>query len=177
MQSETSQCVLFDWGDTVMRNFSQFEGPMHAWPQVEPVTGIRTALRILKRTSALALATNAVDSGENEIRRALQRCDLSDYFDHIFCFRKLGIRKPEAAFYSGILDRLGLLTTEVFMVGDDLDGDVLAANALGLPAVWFNPSSDQSHSGALCRTIHDLGELPSALSELGANVAPSESIS
>jgi HAD superfamily hydrolase (TIGR01509 family) len=170
MQDETSQCVLFDWGNTVMRNFTQFEGPMHSWPRVEPVPGIHTALQVLRRSSTLALATNAVDSDENDIRMALQRCNLSDFFDHVFCFRQLGVRKPEAAFFSGIVDRLGLLTTQVFMVGDDLHGDVLAANAVGLPAVWFNATSDQSHSGVLCRTVHNLSDLPSALHELGARV-------
>lgn len=170
LHSEASQSVLFDWGNTVMRTFPQFEGPMQSWPRVEPVPGVRAALQVLKRSSVLALATNAVDSDENDIRAALERCDLSYFFDHVFCFRQLGVRKPEPAFYAGILERLRILPASVFMVGDDLDADVLAANAVGIAAVWFNPGSAESCSGLLHRTVHDLNGLPSALRELGARV-------
>lgn len=170
LQSETPQCVLFDWGNTVMRNFPQFEGPMQSWPRVEPVPGICTALQVLKRSSILALATNAVDSDEKEIRMALERCDLSRFFDHVFCFRQLGVRKPESAFYTGILGRLNIPPKLVYMVGDDIDADVFAANAVGISAIWFNPRSGESRSGLLYRTVHDLNRLPSALNELGADV-------
>ena len=167
MQGEKSQCVVFDWGDTVMRNFPQFEGPMCSWPRVEAVPGIRAGLEVLGRSSILALATNAVDSDEADIRKALERCDLSEYFDRVFCFRQLGVRKPEGAFYRGVLDQLGMPPASAFMVGDDLEADVLAANTVGIRAVWFNAASTESRTGDLHRTVHDLGQLPAALRELG----------
>jgi putative hydrolase of the HAD superfamily len=31
----TNRCLLFDWGDTLMRVFPEYVGPMAAWPKVE----------------------------------------------------------------------------------------------------------------------------------------------
>jgi FMN phosphatase YigB (HAD superfamily) len=171
MRSTKPQCILFDWGDTVMRNFPEFEGPMHLWPNVEPVPDIGPALQSLQPTSTLALATNAVDSGEDDIRKALQRCDLGGFFDVVFCFRKLGFRKPDRAFYGAILEGLGLEAQSVFMVGDTFESDVRAANGVGISAVWFNPTSEESRSGPLHRTIHELRDLPAALRALGARIS------
>ncbi len=168
MRSTKPQCILFDWGDTVMKNFPDFEGPMHLWPHVEPVPGIRTALRSLQPTSILALATNAADSEEDDIRKALDRCDLGEFFEVVFCFRKLGIRKPHKAFYGAVLEGLRLPAQSVFMVGDTFESDVLAANAVGIAAVWFNPSSEETHSGPLHNTVRDLNSVPQALRALGA---------
>ena len=43
MKREPS-CILFDWGDTLMRVFPEFEGPMFTWPRVEVVSGIKETL-------------------------------------------------------------------------------------------------------------------------------------
>jgi len=169
-QVDRPQCVLFDWGDTVMRVLPQFDGPMETWPRVEPVQGVHAVLQALRPCATLALATNAADSDEAAIRKALARCDLSALFDHVFCFRALGHRKPEPSFFEAILAALQLPPTSVFMVGDSFPSDVSAANAAGLPAVWFNSHSLESRTGPLHRTIHELGALSGALSSLGAHI-------
>ena len=156
-----------DWGDTVMRNLP-FEGPMSAWPEVEEIPGVRSVLESLQPSFTIALATNAEHSDEAEIRKALDRCDLSRWFDRVFCFRQVGHRKPEPAFYRAILEDLALEGSSVFMVGDSLTGDVRAANAVGISAVWFNPGSEHAHDGPGHRTIHRFEDLPRALRALGA---------
>lgn len=170
MTKESNQAILFDWGDTVMRNFPSFAGPMFTWPTVEEIPGIRAALEALHPSFTVALATNAVDSDERDIRRALGRCGLSDYFDFIFCFLQVGHRKPEPEFYKAVLKSLGLPASEVFMVGDSFDGDVSAANAQGMAAIWFNPDSEISKNGLAHRTIHRFEDLLPALHELGARL-------
>jgi len=167
-RSSTNKMVLFDWGDTVMRNFPSFSGPMHAWPRVEEIPGVRTALEILRPSFRIGLATNAEDSNETDIRRALMRCGLSDAFDSVFCTRQIGHRKSERAFYLRILETLEIDASDVFMVGDSLEGDVQVANSAGISAVWFNPGSQVSSSGECHRTIHRFEDLAAALQELGA---------
>ncbi len=151
-----------------MRTFPEFSGPMHAWPEVEELPGVRAALQSLQPSFGIALATNAEDSDEGGIRRALNRCDLSSLFDMVFCFRRIGHRKPESAFYRAVVESLAIDPSDVFMVGDSLEGDVLAANAAEIPAVWFNPGSDDFKSGPHHRTIHRFEDLGAALKELGA---------
>lgn len=171
MTRDRRQAVLFDWGNTVMRCFPSFAGPMHEWPRVEAVQGIRDAIFGLRSESLIALATNAEDSSESDIRRALRRCDLSNLIDDVFCFRDLGHRKPAPAFYLSVLDALGLNASAVFMVGDSLRDDVLAANEVGISAVWFNPASADEHSGEKSRTVHCFEDLAAALRQLGAKVS------
>jgi putative hydrolase of the HAD superfamily len=161
------QALLFDWGDTVMRVLP-FDGPMSEWPEVETVPGIVTALEALAPHFTIGLATNAEDSVEADIRRALDRCRLEPYFDRIFCFREVGHRKPSPEFYRTVLESLDLDPEQVFMVGDSFEGDVLAANELGIRAVWFNPRSHDKPEGTAYRTIHVMEELQGALRSLAA---------
>ena len=69
----TIRVVMFDWGDTVMRNLPGSTGPMAVWPRVEAVPGIAEALSILHPHHHLLLATNAEDSGAGLVRAALAR--------------------------------------------------------------------------------------------------------
>ena len=45
------------------------------------------------------------------------------------------------------------------MVGDGFEKDVLAANAVGIFAVWFNPRLDEDRTGELHVTVHSMQEL------------------
>src|SRR5512139_810619 len=95
--------LLFDWGDTLMRVFPQYPGPMSAWPQVAAMPHALEALSILHPDYTLCLATNAADSTEAEIRLALARVALDPYLDRVYCFRKIGYKKPLPEFFNFIL--------------------------------------------------------------------------
>lgn len=169
VQAGRPQCVLFDWGDAIMRDLPQFDGPMCSWPLVEALDGANEVVAGLKRQFIIALATNAVDSDEDAIRRALERADLERFFDHVFCFRNLGHRKPWAEFFTAILERLGLPAESVFMVGDSFESDVLGANAVEIAAVWLNSRSQESRVSAFHLTAHELRSVPQALRELASS--------
>lgn len=156
-------CILFDWGNTLMRDFIQFSGPMNDWPRVEAIPGAVDVLAALYPNWILAIATNAADSDETEIRAALRRADLDQFIDRIYCFKNTGQRKPEPEFFQYILNDLKISTEEVFMVGDSFKIDVLGANRLGLRAVWFNERSHDVRENGMHCTIYGLGELPDAL--------------
>jgi FMN phosphatase YigB (HAD superfamily) len=158
-------CILFDWGDTLMRDFTEFSGPMKDWPRLEAIPGAAATLAVLHPDWTLALATNAADSYEKDIRLALQRVALARWLDKIYCFREIGLKKPSLAFFQYILDDLKLNLRSICIVGDNYETDVLGANACGMRAVWFNPHSLELRETDLQRTIHDLIALPACLND------------
>lgn len=161
------RCVLFDWGDTLMRVFPEAQGPMSRWPRLEAIPYARETLAALRPGWIVALATNAVDSGETEIREALERVQLDQLVDKVFCYRQVGSRKPSPQYFEFILRDLGLAPSQVTMVGDNYEEDVLGANRSGIRAVWFNPGSQAEPSGEMFRTIHDLRDLEGTLGNWG----------
>ncbi len=159
--------VLFDWGDTVMRVFPGSVGPMAGWPRVEAVPGVRQALAALRPHAVLGLATNAADSYAEEIRAALRRVRLSSYFEKVFCYRSLGVRKPSRRYFAAVLADLGLPSERVVMVGDEWHADVEGALSAGLRAVWYDPSRRGECRHERVRTLHEMSALPRILREWG----------
>jgi HAD superfamily hydrolase (TIGR01509 family) len=166
-----NQCVLLDWGDTVMRVFTEYSGPMEHWPKVEAVPSVSEAVTQIRHDALVCLATNAADSGERAIRNALNRVGLDGLFDRIFCLEVVGYRKPSEAYYQTVLRKLDLPPERVFMVGDDFEVDVLGATAVGIRSVWLNRASEDDRLGALHATVFALDSLVGALDSLGLHRA------
>jgi putative hydrolase of the HAD superfamily len=146
--------VLFDWGDTVMRDNPVLTVPMVEWQTVEAVEGIAEVLAYLRSSGRqVILATSADISNEEQIRGALRRVDLAGYFARIYSFKNTGLPKGEA-FYLHILSDLGIPAAEALMVGDHFAKDIQAANAVGIFAVWFNPRNGETHTDNLHVTAH-----------------------
>jgi putative hydrolase of the HAD superfamily len=151
--------VLFDWGDTVMRDDPANTAPMVEWETVEIVEGIADVLDYLYTSGRrIVLATSANISDETQIWAALRRGGLDRYFSHIYCFKNTNLPKGEA-FYRFILNDLNIPASEAMMVGDHFEKDILNPNSLGIFAVWFNPRSNEDNSDELHITIHTLPEL------------------
>jgi putative hydrolase of the HAD superfamily len=151
--------VLFDWGDTVMRDDPTSTVPMIEWPTVAVVEGIAEVLKYLRSSGRrVVLATSAEISDESQIHGALARGSVDEYFSHIYCFKSTKLPKGEE-FYRHILNDLGIPATDVLMAGDSFQKDVQAANAVGIFSVWFNPKSEETRQGDLYVTVHSMPEL------------------
>ena len=151
--------VLFDWGDTVMRDDPTMSVPMVEWEKVEVIDGITDVLDTLHASRRrIVLATSADVSDESQIIGALARGGLDEYFSHIYCFKNTHLPKGEA-FYHHILDDLNIPTSNALMVGDHFEKDVQIPNSLGMFAVWFNPKSDETRRSDLHVTVHSMEEL------------------
>ncbi len=161
-----SRCLLFDWGDTLMRVVPGFEGPMFTWPRVEVVPGVEEALQELQDEWTLALATNAVDSQERDIWRALERASLENLIERMYCYRTIGHRKPAPEYFDHILSDLGMGRDHVVMIGDTFEVDVLGATRSGIRAIWFNEHGDEERMSEMLLTIHKMSDLPKALAFL-----------
>lgn len=158
--------ILFDWGDTVMKDDSASSVPMVEWKTVEIIPEIESVLEYLQNNGRrIALATSASISTESQIRAALKRVGLDKYFSHIFCFENTGLPKGEE-FYRFILEQLEVRASDALMVGDSFEKDVLDSNSLGIYAVWFNPRSDETQGSEMHITVHSMEELLSFFKSL-----------
>jgi putative hydrolase of the HAD superfamily len=148
--------ILFDWGDTVMRDDPSMTSPMVEWKKVEVIDGIADVLAYLRASGRrIVLATSAEVSDESQIRGALARGGLDRYFSGIYCFKNTHLQKGEA-FYRHILNDLNIPASDVMMVGDHFEKDVQIPNSLGMFAIWFNPSSEETREGNSQVTVHSM---------------------
>ncbi|WP_273024222.1 HAD family hydrolase [Rheinheimera sp.] len=150
---------LFDWGDSLMVDYPQYSGKMYDWPEVSTVVGAQEVLSFLAQRHKLYVATNAAESTEQDIRNAFMRADLAQYISGYFCKATLGLGKGSPEFYLRIASTLAVKPTQLIMVGDSLDKDILPAIAAGLTAVWFKRGRDASDHDNSYRIIRDLRQL------------------
>ena len=160
------QTVLFDWGDTVMRDDPASTIPMVEWQTVEVIEGVADVLAYLHASGRqIVLATSASISDEGQIRGALARGGLDRYFSHIYCFKNTNLPKGEE-FYRHILHDLRISAEDALMIGDGFEKDIQAANAIGIFAVWFDPGSEETHKNDLYVTVHSMKGLRDFLQSL-----------
>lgn len=151
--------ILFDWGDTLMVDDPAQTAPMSEWHAVRGVPGAEQTLRQLTAArKVICLATSANVSDEAQVRTALARVGLEQFISRVFCFKNTGLSKGEA-FYRHILTELQLNPARALMVGDSFEKDVLAANAAGMAAIWFNERTPEQRKGARHLTVHSMDEL------------------
>lgn len=131
------KAVLFDWGDTVMEELPGMSGPMAEWKQVAATPGIRELLAELHGRVEICLATNAGESDQVKVRKALARVGLDEYFGRIYTARDLHSMKPQAAFFQTIMNDLGLTAEECLMVGNSISSDANGAAEAGLHSIWL----------------------------------------
>ena len=161
--------ILFDWGDTVMRDYPERTAPMVEWESVEVIDGIADVLAYLHSTGRrMILATSAEISDESQIRGALARGGLDQYFSRIYCFKNTQLPKGEE-FYRFIINDLQLSPSDALMVGDHFEKDIRVPNALGMSAVWFNPKSVDVRRDEMHFTVHSMGQLRAFFETLDQN--------
>ena len=106
-----------------------------------PFPGALDALRTFRELGIkLALVTN----GAAEVQRAkIERFELAPLFDAIVVEGEFGLGKPEPAVYTHALASLGVSAADAWMVGDNLEWDVVTPRALGMRGIWIarGPSS------------------------------------
>ncbi len=165
----TPHALAFDWGNTLMRVFPEYQGAMVDWPQVAAVDGAAEALRPLSGRFRLYVATNAVDSSADQVKAALDRAGLGDFFEQVFTMHELGSRKPHPDFFTNLAAKIGERPADCVMIGDDLKADVLGPQLAGWQSVWYNPTN-QAAAGLV--PLHDgdidqLAGLPGVVDRLG----------
>ncbi|MFI5357034.1 MAG: HAD family hydrolase [Opitutales bacterium] len=152
--------IVFDWGDTIMKDDLSRTDAMYLWPQVEVVeAGMAETLAGLAASYTLVIATRASASDEAMVRKALTRVRVDHWFSHVFTALRTGGPKTDPRFWQFIMQELGLGSDRLLVVGDNFASDVLVPTRLGIQAVWFNWRSSEERAGENYHTIHRLSEL------------------
>jgi putative hydrolase of the HAD superfamily len=159
--------VVFDWGDTLMSEAGPLDIPMAHWPAVHAIDDAAAVLSSLAERYRLAVATNAVVSDRALVERALERAALRQFIAELFCYRELGVKKAEPAFWDIVVARLAVRRDELVMIGDDLEQDVLAPRRAGIAAVWFNWKRAPHPPDIDVPTIMRLDALPPLIATMG----------
>lgn len=132
------KAIIFDWGDTLMIDYTQYSGPMIEWERVDAVSGVKEVLPIIYKDYICCVASNAGDSDANLMKLALARVELDKFFREFFTSRELGFQKPNIEFFVEILKRLNLKAKEVIMVGNDYIKDIQPAKKVGMSTILYS---------------------------------------
>jgi putative hydrolase of the HAD superfamily len=124
--------------------------------------GAHEALDRLKELGVkLALITNGAAAPQ---RRKVERFALAHRFDHIQIEGEHGFGKPEEQAYRHALSTLGVAASEAWMIGDNLEWEVVAPQRLGIYAIWYDgqgvglPADSAIRPDRIIRSLSELLE-------------------
>lgn len=96
------------------------------------------ALEFLKTCKSKAIPVAIVTDLTADVQfEKISRLGIAPYIQFLVSSEEAGKEKPDAAMFHLALQKLGMKTYDVIMVGDSLRADRAGAEALGIP--WFHP--------------------------------------
>lgn len=107
----------------------------------------------------LALLTNGSATAQ---RRKINRFGLAELFDVVLVEGELGFGKPDFRVYQQAFLALSVAATDTWMVGDNLEWDVAAPQALGVKGIWVDfrgagvPHTNATRPDRIIRALSDL---------------------
>jgi putative hydrolase of the HAD superfamily len=128
--------------------------------QMQLLPGVHDAIDALKGFGVkLALVTNGAAATQ---RAKIVRFALEHRFDHIQIEGEHGFGKPEERAYTHAMEALGVTARDTWMVGDNLEWEVVTPQRLGIYAIWMDAHGDGLPEGSAIkpdRIIRSLSEL------------------
>lgn len=118
----------------------------------------RTVLDTLKDRYNLVLVSNFYGN----IEAILRDFRLEHYFSAIVESAVVGVRKPDPAIYRLGVEAAGVDASEVLVVGDSYDKDIVPAKTVGCKAVWLKGEGwkpeivDESLPDAIIKSLNEL---------------------
>ncbi len=155
----TTTHIIFDWGDTLMRDFPEKQGPMALWETIEVIPNVNKTLQILSRKYILAVATNAGASDTSLMKNALQRGNIAKHFSYFFSSKDLGYAKPDPRFFLEICNQMLVDSSKCAFVGNDYKKDIEGASSTGMKAIFFNHTHLQQNYFTAHKIIFQFDEL------------------
>jgi putative hydrolase of the HAD superfamily len=129
-----------------------YDEALRVWLTIEPVVEVREIVEALRAAGVkCALATNQDEHRGRHMHSALGYGEL---FDDTFYSYELGVAKPDPAYFTKVLERLGLPADAVLFVDDNV-ANVDSARSVGLRAQQWHV--DEGVDALLERLrLHDL---------------------
>lgn len=110
-----------------------------------PIAGAVSLLDAIRERVRLGIITN----GFTQLQQArLERTGLKNYFDVLVISEQVGVAKPHKAIFEHTLALMGNpLPSQVLMVGDNPDSDILGGINAGFHTCWFNQHQREAPQG------------------------------
>jgi FMN phosphatase YigB (HAD superfamily) len=153
------KALIFDWGNTIMRDFPECPGPMASWEHVEWIPFAGEALMKLHHKYICCIASNAGFSNTSLMIDALKRVGAEKYFKYFFSSLDLGFEKPDIRFFAAISMLIGIEPNNCIMIGNDYKKDIEGAKKTGMTTVFFNENNDQRNFPDADYIIQSMQEL------------------
>jgi len=99
------------------------------------IPGTRDMLTTVADRYRLALVSNFTHPPA--VAQILARSDIESCFEEIIISGQLGVRKPHPAIFAELSRRLKLTPEEIIFIGDELQTDIVGAQAAGMRTVWM----------------------------------------
>lgn len=134
---------------------------VHREECIQPFPGAIDTLRALQEGGVrLALLTN----GNAAMQRGkIEKHQLAPFFDCILIEGEFGIGKPDRRVYLHALDCLDVTPQETWMVGDNLEWEVVMPQSLGIFAIWHDHAGAGLPESSTARPDRIIGALPELL--------------
>ncbi len=84
---------------------------------------------------------------------------LNPFFKNVFTAEKIGLKKPDKAYFNYIIDTINTSKNECVMIGDTYETDILGAHHAEIKAIFFNPENDKINAIESIIEINSLLEL------------------
>lgn len=117
----------------------------------------------IDQLKALGIKLALVTNGAADTQRAkVERFELAHRFHHIQIEGEHGFGKPEERAYLHAMEALGVTAKDTWMIGDNLEWEVVTPQRLGIYAIWIDVHGDGLPAGSTVRPdriIRSLSEL------------------
>ena len=115
-------------------------------------------LEYLRPNYRLHIITNGFEEVQ---KKKLKGSNIYGYFDKVVNSEMAGVKKPNPRIFEVALEMAAVNPAKAMMIGDNIEADILGAQAVGLHTLHYNAHNDPVHD--YCEMIHDLGEIKSYL--------------
>lgn len=120
-------------------------------------------IEVLEALRAAGVRMALVTNGGSKFQRAkIDRFDLARHFDHVLIEEEFGVGKPEDIVYRHLLDHFAVDPSDTWMIGDNLEWEVVAPQRHGIRGIWFDgygkglPSATSVRPDAVVATLGEL---------------------
>jgi putative hydrolase of the HAD superfamily len=150
---KTFDAIEFSISDSLINTLSEeYIEHLSSYNHVFPHTF--EILDYLKPKYRLHIITN----GFQEIQdKKLKNANLYDYFEQIVNSEMAGVKKPSPKIFELALNLAKTKAKNSVMIGDNLEADILGAQALGFYTIHFNAHKESEHN--YCKMINSLNEI------------------
>ena len=122
---------------------------------------IPNAMQILKYLMPkynLHIITNGFREAQSS---KLKNSNIRGFFKEVIDSETAGVKKPHPQIFEVALERAKTSANASLMIGDNLEADIMGAQAMGMHVLHFNFHNESQHQ--ICRMINDLDEIKTLL--------------